>query len=278
MTIFSKPSVRDAWADTADTNDISDPGNTYAAGGFVPVGMKPPRQYMNWILNWLSAAIRYFMQSGIPAFDAAESYPINAIVMQESNGLIYNGRVEGQTGVAPPTDGSVNSEWDSPWVPTPPVDDATVRVPNTAWVVSYAVKIGTPLSSQAGSVSSGQVPLAAVQQYQSFLEIAWGQITGYKNADLLEGYGGSVSVAGSTYVLRDGSGYSYHSYINASCGNNENSAVSQIMVTNGADNFLRKAGADWVLAQMMMTDAVTLQADPGGTPANGTPGTLVAYY
>lgn len=33
-----------------------------------------------------------------------------------------------------------------------------------------------------------------------------------------------------------------------------------------------------LLQNLTLSSAVTLQADPGGTPANGTPGSLVLYY
>lgn len=61
------------------------------------------------------------------------------------------------------------------------------------------------------------------------------------NADKLDGYHGSSSQAAGTYVLRDGSGYIYTNYINSNTSNNENPSISQIIVTNGSDNFYRKA-------------------------------------
>jgi hypothetical protein len=57
----------------------------------------------------------------------------------------------------------------------------------------------------------------------------------------LAGYLPNSSAAGSTIALRDASGYLYAGYFNQGSGNNENPAISQIMVTNGSDNFLRKA-------------------------------------
>jgi hypothetical protein len=53
----------------------------------------------------------------------------------------------------------------------------------------------------------------------------------------------------NTIVTRDPSGYSYMGYINTSIGNNENPTVSQVMVTNGSDDFMRKAGLAHVLSQ-----------------------------
>ena len=61
------------------------------------------------------------------------------------------------------------------------------------------------------------------------------------NADKLDGFHGSSSQAVNTYVLRDGSGYIYTNYINSNTSNSENPSISQIIVTNGSDNFYRKA-------------------------------------
>ena len=61
------------------------------------------------------------------------------------------------------------------------------------------------------------------------------------NADKLDGYHGSSSQAANTYVLRDGNGYINTNYINSNTSNNENPTISQIIVTNGSDNYYRKA-------------------------------------
>jgi hypothetical protein len=66
-------------------------------------------------------------------------------------------------------------------------------------------------------------------------------VTTVSNSATLAGYLPNSSAAGSTIALRDGSGYLYAGYFNQGSGNNENPAISQIMVTNGSDNFLRKA-------------------------------------
>lgn len=61
------------------------------------------------------------------------------------------------------------------------------------------------------------------------------------NADTLDGYHGSKESAANTYVLRDNYNYVYLKYINSDTSNNENPPISQIIVTNGSDNFYRKA-------------------------------------
>ena len=89
-TIPSKPTVRNAWAETALPADITDPGNSYAQAGWL-IGIKPPRQYFNWVLNYTFEAVRYLCQSGAVDYDAGETYSIGDIaatpfVLSESHG------------------------------------------------------------------------------------------------------------------------------------------------------------------------------------------------
>jgi len=51
----------------------------------------------------------------------------------------------------------------------------------------------------------------------------------------------STAPSGSQVLRSDVSGYSYFGYINSSTPNNEGSAISQVIVTNGSDNFYRKS-------------------------------------
>lgn len=71
-----------------------------------------------------------------------------------------------------------------------------------------------------------------------------------ENAALLNNYSGSTAPTANTYVLRDGSGYSHFGYINSNTSNNENPSVSQVIVTNGSDNYYRKASLSHLKAQM----------------------------
>lgn len=58
----------------------------------------------------------------------------------------------------------------------------------------------------AGQVANAQVPLSTVQQYQANLSIGWGQLTGTKNADQVQGYVPQLANFGNSLVARDGSG------------------------------------------------------------------------
>lgn len=61
------------------------------------------------------------------------------------------------------------------------------------------------------------------------------------NALKLAGLSASHATGAGTIVTRDGSGYTYLNYINSNTANNENPTISQIIVTNGSDNFYRKS-------------------------------------
>lgn len=65
------------------------------------------------------------------------------------------------------------------------------------------------------------------------------------NADALDGCTASTSedgeTNGNTIVRRTKYGYIYGGRFNQTSSNNENPTISQIMVTNGSDNYLRKA-------------------------------------
>ena len=112
---------------------------------------------------------------------------------------------------------------------------ATVLLGTGAWTAATFALIG-------GQVANGQVPVGAVTQWQGSLSIGWGQITGTKNADELQGYTVATTATANTVALRDGGGNLWTTYFNQSSANGENPSISQVMVTNGSDGYLRKAG------------------------------------
>ena len=62
------------------------------------------------------------------------------------------------------------------------------------------------------------------------------------NADKVDGFHASQTAGSkSTCVVTDANGYTNLNYINSNTGNNENPTVSQVIVTNGSDNYYRKA-------------------------------------
>jgi hypothetical protein len=126
---------------------------------------------------------------------------------------------------------------------------SNAQVPLSA-VQQWQGSLSIAFSQLVGSISNAQVPVGAVTQWQASLSIAWGQLTGTKNADQLQGLvpGPASGYSGGSLARYDGSGNLYTAYLSQASGNNENPSVSQIMVTNGGDNFLRKASVAAVKA------------------------------
>jgi hypothetical protein len=89
---------------------------------------------------------------------------------------------------------------------------------------------------------------------------------------------GAVPAAGTSFGTAntigrsDSNGYTYFGYINSSTANNENPTVSQIIVTNGSDNFYRKASVSQVGASLTSLNASALSSGTVATArlASGT--------
>lgn len=80
MTIYTKPAVLPAWAEdkVGVPADMLQPVDADIKIGWPLSAIPPSRQRFNWLLNYASNAVRYFMQRGLPQYDAAEDYPLNA--------------------------------------------------------------------------------------------------------------------------------------------------------------------------------------------------------
>lgn len=107
VMIYSKPAVRNAWADTAvPTTDIVDPGNAIVTAGWLQTSQPPPRQHFNWLLNWSAGAVRYFMQHGISTWDVGETYSIGSLVIATGANTLFQSIVNNNTGNSPVVSGS----------------------------------------------------------------------------------------------------------------------------------------------------------------------------
>ncbi len=115
-------------------------------------------------------------------------------------------------------------------------------------------------------LANAQVAQSNVTQHQASLSITWGQITGTKNADQLQGFTPAASVIANTLLLRDASGYAWAQYFNQASGNNENPAISQVMVNNGSDGFLRKASSTYFQSQLSLNN-IGGQVSAGQVPS-----------
>lgn len=155
---------------------------------------------------------------------------------------------------------------------------------------------GGPISASninSGSIPDARVPLSAVQQHQASLNVNSALTAGSattattaSNANAVNGYAASEAATGSTVAARNSAGYLFAQYFNQGSGNSENPAVSQIMVTNGGDGFLRKASAAH-LGQYLSCQNITGRAGTNKTLASGsgppslsgsTNGDLFYYY
>lgn len=85
MTIYNKPSDLPAWAESGDKVQ---PTNAEIQAGWPLSTVPPSRQRFNWVLNWLATGVRYFMQRGIPEWDATEEYPAGARVQYNNTTYI----------------------------------------------------------------------------------------------------------------------------------------------------------------------------------------------
>lgn len=137
---------------------------------------------------------------------------------------------------------------------------ATSTANQDAWDISYVTSFGTVATSYtpavnlaSGSGVAGNAILHA-GNYTSYAPSlggsgatgTWGiSVTG--TAGSISGYNNPTTAAtGNTIVYRDGNAdifgrYIFSVHFNQSSGNSENPGVSQVMVTNGSDNYLRKA-------------------------------------
>jgi hypothetical protein len=171
VTIYSKPSVRSTWGQTASGSDLQDPGDTYASAGW-QLGQKPPRQYFNWVLNYVSQGIRYLCQQGISNWDPNETYSPTSYVNSPGN-LLYRG-VANSTNQNP--DSTFGVAWDVPSVNTAPLGDNSTRIANTIWIHENFIPIGATFNSIQGSINPGQVGVGSVTQWQGSLTLSGAQI------------------------------------------------------------------------------------------------------
>jgi len=122
----------------------------------------------------------------------------------------------------------------------------TISIPGSAWAMDLH-RSDIDFSSQVWNDGNGW----AFQHRPRFNgNLAWdaGNLTP------------SVTVSGNSVVQRDANGHIFGQYLNQASANNENPSISQFMVTNGSDGFLRKASAAFVAEQMAAGSAGYLQS------------------
>lgn len=92
-----KPLFAPVWAEAGETVR---PTDAEISEGWPLSATPPSRQRFNWILGWLAQNTAYLRQTGIPPWDAEESYPVDAVVIH-NHGLWVAKREN--TNVAPGT-------------------------------------------------------------------------------------------------------------------------------------------------------------------------------
>lgn len=117
-------------------------------------------------------------------------------------------------------------------------------VANFSTVTVNGINVQNASVLTSGLLAAALIPQTGVTQWQSVLALTMSQVSGNIPA-------GQVPVG----------------------------AVTQWQA-NLSINWSQLAGAPpaSILEALMLSGAVTLEADPGGTPANGAPGSIVAYY
>lgn len=83
------------------------------------------------------------------------------------------------------------------------------------------------------------------------------------NASQLNGFASDTAASGNTVMRRDANGYAYATYLNQSSSNGENPGISQVIVTNGSDGFLRKATIAHLTSSLSGTAPISITGNAG---------------
>jgi hypothetical protein len=80
---------------------------------------------------------------------------------------------------------------------------------------------------------------------------------------------------GSTVVVRSSGGYIFATYLNQSSSNDENPTISQVMVQNGSDGYLRKASMSHFFSQApSSSNAKGTRTISAALPSGGSDGDI----
>lgn len=111
MTAYAKPPVTPAWGETNTTStDMVQPAPAAIQTGWPQSATPPARQYFNWLFNFCTAAVRYLCQRGLPDYDAAETYQLNARIIGD-DGLTYVSIQNANIGHTPSTQPTWWTRW-----------------------------------------------------------------------------------------------------------------------------------------------------------------------
>ena len=140
----------------------------------------------------------------------------------------------------------------------------------SGWVVGFATSFDTvdQITTAYRPLSSGNYNSYAPTLTGTGASGTWGiSITGNAaTATTVTNWGtyGGVPSAGTSFGnantigRSDANGYTYFGYINSSTGNSENGTVGQVIVTNGTDNFYRKASIGHLTSNLSGTAPISI--------------------
>ena len=145
-----------------------------------------------------------------------------------------------------------------PAAPTATTGTSTTQLATTAFVTNtlgsggtYGISIsgnsGTTSQTNFSNLTIGGSQVVSAANYNTYAPSLTGVgASGNWNISAAQLGGLSLQTAstapsGSQVLRSDVSGYSYLGYINSSTSNAENPTISQVIVTNGSDNFYRKS-------------------------------------
>lgn len=128
--------------------------------------------------------------------------------------------------------GDVSSTWDYPQVAVTDFQAGYSNFTASQWSSGWAISLVNALNVVNVTVSATQIGRDAVQ---------------------LQGAVPSAAATGDTIARRDANGDLFGRYLNQSSPNDENPGISQVVVTNGGDNFLRKASIAHLKSSLALT-------------------------
>jgi hypothetical protein len=157
---------------------------------------------------------------------------------------------------------------------------------------SYANLAGTAVTSGyaqsasyaalAGTATTAVTATNATNATNATVAAAANFATSAGSSALLSGLAPSDAAGGNTIAQRNSSGYLFAAYFNQSSSNNENPTPSQVMVTNGSDDYLRKSsvanlGAN-MAAQNISGRSGTTKTLSTSLPSGGSNGDIWYVY
>ncbi len=145
--------------------------------------------------------------------------------------------------------GESTTSWDYPIVKICNILVGFGNVEYSHWRKGWNISIGD-ISSYTARVTIANTHVG----YGSIASSCTGNAATADNAAKVGNMPVSHLQGGNTIVTRDSNGYTYLNYINCNTGDNENNYVSQVITTNGSDNFYRKVSLHHLKTSMALNN------------------------